>query len=113
LKFNIKSKNVQKTYDVENHFKAIKEFFLEIAQSKIEMKDIGLLGICESNGMDMIPFRTLPALYALGIINWGEYKSNTMEIAKFSRRDLMDLSEKDRWMGDYIQTVLDGSDPDE
>lgn len=113
MKFNIKTKNVDRTYDVENHFKAIKEFFLEIAQSKIEIKDIGLLATCESDGMDMVPFRTLPALFALKIIRWEEYKANSMEIAKFSRRELMDQSEKDRWMGDYIQTVLDGSDPDE
>lgn len=113
MKFKITSKNIERTYDVENHFKAIKTFFLEIAQSKIDADEIGLMAYCEASGMDNRPFRTLPALYSLGIISWTSYRINSQQIAKMSRKELVEMADKDKWMGSYIQAVLDGSDDPE
>jgi len=113
ITFTISSKNVTKKYKVENHYKAIKEFFLEIAKSKIDLEDIGLIAYCEARGMEIRAFRTLPALFALGIIRWDTYKTSTRQIANFSRKELLQESENDKWMGEYIQTVLDSNDPED
>jgi len=98
----------------KNTDEAFAKFFLAIKTGKIKLNEIGQLVICKAGldkNKDEYPFRTLPTIYNMNMIDKEEARLNIMDLLGInefeSLKMINDLSKQDSWVLDIIKELED------
>ena len=87
---------------------AIAKLFLDVLNGVIPLKRLGQI-IYIWDGTEMRPFRTVPALYLLGVLDWGTAIHNLQRLLRITRVEAEELLrkavEKDEWIKEEIRRV--------
>lgn len=91
-----------------NRREALAKLFLDVLNGQIPLNSLGQV-IYVWDGSEMVPFRTVPALYLLGVLDWGSAVYNLQRLLSVSREEaeklLRSAAEKDGWIKEEIRRV--------